>query len=222
MEIDPDDIDVSTVEDINDIGSGEPLFSNFAFEDWTMLSARYEIHLLVLSFKKDLDDADRPSFTAKDLPFYYNKYFKKAFNIRTFGMEKVEKLMELIKDTVKINSESSFLEALLADDTPTTNFVKLTEEHRRERQRRMDAGDETAELKFPRVAAPVGAGRPGPGPVQGAVRAQPGMVPRGPPLAASSPLAAQKRPLTPTPAVTSAYVAKQPRTSPYGMSYGRK
>lgn len=27
-------------------------------------------------------------------------------------------------------------------------FVKLTEEHRRERQRRIDAGDETARLKF--------------------------------------------------------------------------
>merc|ERR1719512_523021 len=157
MEIDPDDIEVSTVEDVNDIGSGEPLFSNFAFEDWTMLSARFEFHLLLLSFKKDLNDADRPSFTAKDLPFYYNRYFKKAFNIRTFGMDKVEKLMELMKDTVKINSESSFLEALLGDETPATNFVKLTEEHRRERQRRMDAGDETAELKFPRVAAPVAA-----------------------------------------------------------------
>jgi len=223
MEIDPDEIDVSTVDDINDIGSGEPLFSNFAFEDWTMLSARYEIHLLLLSFKKDLNDADRPSFTAKDLAFYYNRYFKKAFNIRTFGMDKVEKLVDLMKDTVKITSESSFLDAQLGEDTLSTNFVKLTEEHRRERQRRMDAGDETAELKFPRVAAPVAAvGRiGGPAPLQAAVRAQPGMVPRGPPLV-GGPLAAQKRPLTPTPAVASAYVAKQPRTSPYGMSYGRK
>merc|ERR1719203_2499782 len=159
MEIDPEDIDVSSVEDINDIGSGEPLFSNFAFEDWTMLSARFEFHLLLLSFKKDLDDADRPSFTPKDLPFYYNRYFKKAFNIRTFGMEKIEPLMALMKDTVKINPASSFLDTMLAEDTPTANFVKLAEEHRRERQRRMDAGDETAELKFPRVAAaPAGIG----------------------------------------------------------------
>jgi len=32
-------------------------------------------------------------------------------------------------------------------------FVKLTEEKRRERQRRIDAGDETARLKFTPAAA---------------------------------------------------------------------
>lgn len=33
-------------------------------------------------------------------------------------------------------------------DTPLEDFVKFTEEHRRERERRVDAGDETAKLKF--------------------------------------------------------------------------
>merc|ERR1712127_491619 len=42
------------------------------------------------------------------------------------------------------------LEAALGDDTPIANFVKITEEHRRERERRLDAGDETAEIKFPK------------------------------------------------------------------------
>jgi len=224
-EIDPEEIDVSSVEDVNDIGSGEPLFSNFGFEDWAMLSARYEFHLLVLAFKKDLDDADRPSFTTKDLAFYYNKYFKKAFNIRAFGMEKIEKLVDLMKDTMKINAESSFLRTVLAEDTAFAQFVKFTEEHRRERQRRMDAGDETAELKFPRTAAP--AARPGvpTGPSAGVVRAVPGMVPRGPGVGMPGSVGAalgQKRPLAPQGAgVTSSYVAKQPRTSPYG-SYNRK
>jgi len=224
-EIDPEDIDVSAVADINDIGGGEPLYSNFVFEDWAMLSARYEFHLLVLSFKKDLDDADRPSFTTKDLAFYYNKYFKKAFNIRAFGMEKVEKLLDLMKDTMKIESDSSFLKSVLEEETAFAQFVKFTEEHRRERQRRMDAGDETADLKFPRTAAPaVRPGMPG-GPQTGAVRAVPGMVPRAPgagiPGPAGTALAPQKRALTPTAPVTSSYVAKQPRTSPYG-SYNRK
>lgn len=230
MEIDPDEIDVSSVEDVTDIGSGEPLFSNFSYEDWAMLSARFEFHLLLLSFKKDIDDPDRPSFTTKDLPFYYNKYFKKAFNIRTFGLDKVERLVDLMKDTVKINSDSSFLTHVLDEDTPISQFVKLSEDHRRERQRRMDAGDETAELKFPRVSTP--AQRPGaPAPVQtGMVRGGPGMVPRvavaatatfGAP--ASTPVGAQKRVLTPVAAsMTSSYVAKQPRTSPYGSGYNRK
>ena len=37
-------------------------------------------------------------------------------------------------------------------DTPLEDFVKFTEEHRRERERRVDAGDETAKLKFTRWA----------------------------------------------------------------------
>merc|ERR1719265_1915466 len=37
---------------------------------------------------------------------------------------------------------------VLGEETPVAMFVKLTEEHRRERQRRVDAGDEKAMLKF--------------------------------------------------------------------------
>merc|ERR1719273_1821299 len=40
------------------------------------------------------------------------------------------------------------VEVKLPDDKNFDHFVKLAEEHRRERQRRLDAGDETAELKF--------------------------------------------------------------------------
>eukprot|EP00438_Fugacium_kawagutii_P015722 Skav235345 [mRNA] locus=scaffold520:1253293:1253487:- [translate_table: standard] len=39
-----------------------PLFEKFQYEDWTLLSTRYELHLLLHSFKKDLNDPDRPSF----------------------------------------------------------------------------------------------------------------------------------------------------------------
>lgn len=34
MKIDADDVDVFSVDDVMDIGSGEPLFANFAFEDF--------------------------------------------------------------------------------------------------------------------------------------------------------------------------------------------
>ncbi len=50
------------VTDILDLGNGMPLFDKFQYEDWTLLSTRYELHLLLHSFKKDLDDPDRPSF----------------------------------------------------------------------------------------------------------------------------------------------------------------
>mmetsp|Transcript_101547 Transcript_101547/g.206193 ORF Transcript_101547/g.206193 Transcript_101547/m.206193 type:complete len:917 (+) Transcript_101547:51-2801(+) len=152
MEINAEDIEVSTVEDICDLGNGEPLFACFAYEDWMLLSSRYELHLLLHSFKKDLGDADRPSFSPEHLSFYYTKYFRKAFNLKYFNCEKFADLEEHIKDSVTVGNKNSFLEVMQAEDTPLENFVKLTEEHRRERQRRIDAGDETAQIKFQRPA----------------------------------------------------------------------
>merc|ERR1740120_499035 len=60
----------------------------------------------------------------------------------------------MMKDTVSISETNKFLIASMQDDTSVSNFVKLTEEHRRERARRVDAGDETAKLKFTRPAPP--------------------------------------------------------------------
>merc|ERR1740121_1744341 len=75
--VDFEKLDVFGVEDILDVGAGEPLFMQFAFEDWTMMTLRYEIHLLTHSFKKDVNDPDRIGIHADHLSFYYNKYFKK-------------------------------------------------------------------------------------------------------------------------------------------------
>jgi len=222
MDIDAEDIDVSAVEDVTDIGTGEPLFANFAFEDWILLSAKVEFHLLLHAFKKDLNDPDRPSFTEKDVVFYFNKYFKKAFNLKSFGTDKFERLVQLVKDTVAVNEKSSMLEAILPDDTLISAFIKLTEEHRRERQRRLDAGDESAELKFPKtaVSAPVRAGPAALTPRLGFPAGQ--VAPKGsialggvrPPHAGMVP-AGLKRPAV-TPPQTTSYVAKQPRTG-YGF-----
>merc|ERR1719442_158301 len=41
-QIDMDELDVFAVENVSDVGNGEPLFANFAFEDWLLLSTRYE------------------------------------------------------------------------------------------------------------------------------------------------------------------------------------
>merc|ERR1719476_852706 len=61
-------------------------------------------------------------------------------------------LVELIKDTAELNKGTSMFSTLLAADLPPADFVKLVEEHRRDRERRFDAGDETAALKFTRPA----------------------------------------------------------------------
>lgn len=221
MEVNAEDLDVWTdIKDVMDIGSGEPLFANFAYEDWALLSIRYELHLLVHGFKKDLDDPERPSFVEPHAAYYYNKYFKKAFNVKLFGVSDLAGLVELIKESVKLN-EKNMLECGKSEDTPFENFVKLTEDHRRERQRRMDAGDETAQLKFTKPSPPP--------PKQG----QQGQRPQAPsyPPSGSRPQAggsygaprypsygansggAQKRPYTPAPAAYNAN--KAPRTQSY-------
>merc|ERR1712176_327644 len=118
------------------------------------LSTRYELHLLVYAFRHDVDDPDRPGFHESHLCFYYQKYFKRAFNVKHFGVENFEELCTLIKDSAALNSTTKFVEAVMPQDEPLDKFLRYTEEHRRERERCVDARDETAMLKFTRPAPP--------------------------------------------------------------------
>jgi len=153
MEINAEDVDVFSVEDVTDIGNGEPLFAHFVYEDWVLLTLRFELNLLVHAFRHDLDDPERQTFHENHLTFYYNKYYRKQLNIKLYGVNKLADLMDIVKDTMTINAQNSTIEPQLSEDTPVDNFIKLTEDHRRDRQRRLDAGDETALLKFSRPAA---------------------------------------------------------------------
>merc|ERR1740121_260763 len=92
MDINAEDLDVFAVEDVTDIGKGEPLFANFVYEDWTLLSLRFEMHLLAHAFKHDLADPERPTFHQQHLSYYYSKYFKKQFSHKNFGVEKLEEV----------------------------------------------------------------------------------------------------------------------------------
>mmetsp|Transcript_107201 Transcript_107201/g.169256 ORF Transcript_107201/g.169256 Transcript_107201/m.169256 type:complete len:972 (+) Transcript_107201:60-2975(+) len=153
-DITAEDVEVDTVEDVTDIGTGEPLFANFVYEDWTLVAMRYELHLLIHAFRKDLNDPDRPSFQETHLPYYYEKYYGKSFVLKNFGVEKMEDFLEMIEDSIVLAEGSSMLESKLAEDMALTQFIKLAEEHRRDRARRVDAGDETAQLKFKKPAPP--------------------------------------------------------------------
>jgi heterogeneous nuclear ribonucleoprotein U-like protein 1 len=202
--IDMEELDVLAVEDVSDVGSGEPLYANFVYEDWALLSARYEVNLLLHAFKRDLDDPERPTFQESHLGFYYQKYFHKTFNLGSFSCTKTSEYVALIKDIVAIDVDSKLLKVQLDEDTEAAMFVKLTEEHRRDRQRRVDAGDETALLKFARPA-PAPPSRP-PGSSATAV------------AAAAQAVAGQKRAWAPVQAPGfqgnfSAPAWKQPRTT---------
>jgi chemotaxis protein histidine kinase CheA len=225
MEINTEDLDVFSVEDVMDLGNGEPLFSNFVYEDWALLSARFELHLLLHAFKKDLNDPDRPSFGEKHLAFYYNKYFKKPFSLKTYRVEKLSEFVDIIKSTISINEKTTFLQPEVPEDTGYGDFVKVVEDHRRERQRRIDAGDETAQLKFTRPVPQQPPRQPASAPPS---RGQPAQASRYGSSGSSRPgyngsssggssYSAQKRPYS---AQTSSYSAsKQPRTS-YGSYSG--
>merc|ERR1712039_16103 len=88
----------------------------------------------------------------KHLAFYYNKYYKKAFSYKNFGVSNYTELAELIKDSVDLNATNSCLEVQIDDAAPVDNFIKLTEDQRRDRLRRIDAGEESAILKFIKTA----------------------------------------------------------------------
>jgi len=141
--------DVFGVEDILDVGKGEPLFAQFSMEDWTMMSLRFEMHLLAHAFRRDANDPDRVGIHVEHLAFYYQRYFKKTLNHKLFGVETVQEMLDMVKDTVVTSGRGKVVESLLPDDMESNGiFAMLTEEARRDRERRVDCGDDSARLKL--------------------------------------------------------------------------
>jgi len=108
----------------------------------------------------------------------------------------------------------------VAEDVGLDMFVKLTEEKRRERQRRLDAGDETARLKFlPQAMAQKSAGSGG-GNVRPAGLLSGKGQQKGSQEPAASPAAGSAM-VTP-PAAAAAAGAGGNRSTPYGQgAYGQ-
>merc|ERR1719401_2268451 len=66
-----------------------------------------------------------------------------------YGKESLADLLDLVKDVVKLDPDTRVLTCPLDEELDNAgHLIKLTEDSRRERQRRIDAGDETARLKF--------------------------------------------------------------------------
>jgi len=143
-----DDLDVFGVN-VNDVnGTGEPLCSLFALEDWVLLMLRIEFHLMVHSFKKDVTDQERPGIHVENVPYYYNKYFRKTFTASHYGFESNQKVVELLKDTVTLSAQKVLVPELDEDLDNFDLFLKLTEEGRRERELLVDLGEDEAVLRF--------------------------------------------------------------------------
>eukprot|EP00441_Pelagodinium_beii_P039866 CAMPEP_0197648312 /NCGR_PEP_ID=MMETSP1338-20131121/27677_1 /TAXON_ID=43686 ORGANISM="Pelagodinium beii, Strain RCC1491" /NCGR_SAMPLE_ID=MMETSP1338 /ASSEMBLY_ACC=CAM_ASM_000754 /LENGTH=920 /DNA_ID=CAMNT_0043222289 /DNA_START=44 /DNA_END=2806 /DNA_ORIENTATION=- len=215
-------LDVFSVEDVNDAGNGLALYHFWEHSDWQMLNLRFEMNLLVHAFRKDANDPDRTQVTTEHLGFYYNKYYKKQLNNKAFGLNTDEELLELIKDTVLIleHKGQKVLESQLPDELEVLHvFPMLTEEHRRERCRRENMGDDSLKLKIinpgnpvgPQIAAAAAAANAATNPAVAALAAvlrpagptmpvhpgmQPGMMMQNPMMAAQM-AAQQGRPMMP-------------------------
>jgi len=187
----PDDIDIFSVADVCDVADGVPLFDNFTSDDWELMKLRFQFCLLVLSFKADCNDADRAGIPTDHFSFYFQKYYNKTFTPKPYGCADTKEVIALIKDTV--STKDGLFVSQLSDDLDNLDiFLKLTEEQRRERQRRIDAGDETARLKFvaPVVAQPAAA-KPVAKPVVAAATAAPAAA--GNPMKSAAADAAQQK-----------------------------
>lgn len=146
-ELDKQDFDVFMLDTVADVGSGLPLYEAFQHEDWALLSLRFELHLLCHAFVHDCKDDGRNGIALDHLPYYYNKYYKKSLVPKNYGFDNLIDVLLLIQDTVIVISK--VVESQIGNDLETNQvFIKLTEESRRDRQRRIDAGDDSVSLKF--------------------------------------------------------------------------
>uniref|UniRef100_A0A7S1RDC4 B30.2/SPRY domain-containing protein n=1 Tax=Alexandrium catenella TaxID=2925 RepID=A0A7S1RDC4_ALECA len=146
--VDFENVDVFGINDILNIGANTPLFKDFQFEDWTMMSLRFELHLLAHAFRHDVEDTERAGIHLDHLAFYYNKYYKKALSTKYYGLETFKELVDLVTDSVYVTKKQVIESQLDAEMECLQIFAKLTEEARRYRQLRLALGEESARLKL--------------------------------------------------------------------------
>eukprot|EP00746_Dinoflagellata_sp_MGD_P163006 gnl/MRDRNA2_/MRDRNA2_90827_c0_seq1.p1 gnl/MRDRNA2_/MRDRNA2_90827_c0~~gnl/MRDRNA2_/MRDRNA2_90827_c0_seq1.p1 ORF type:complete len:1092 (+),score=347.69 gnl/MRDRNA2_/MRDRNA2_90827_c0_seq1:98-3277(+) len=147
-EVDTDGVDVWDCDDVDAAGEdGEPLYMKFEQEDWALVNLKYEMHLLAHAYLKDINDEERPGIYVDNIGFYYSKYFNRQFATGVYGCPNVEELMKYLKHVVSIN-DKKVLVPLLSVESEAPMFVKLTEEERRTRKRKLNSGDESVRLKF--------------------------------------------------------------------------
>mmetsp|Transcript_22045 Transcript_22045/g.48166 ORF Transcript_22045/g.48166 Transcript_22045/m.48166 type:complete len:841 (-) Transcript_22045:70-2592(-) len=146
--VDFDKLDIYGVKNVLDIGDESPLFKEFGPLDWALMTLRFELFLLVKAFEKDVKDPDRPGITVDHVPFYYQKYFKKALILKDWGVETSAELVALVNDAVYVTKQG-VLQSFIAPELETfAVFVKLTEHSRRQRSLDSDLGKETPYSKI--------------------------------------------------------------------------
>ena len=96
-----------------------PPFSQFYFEDWVLLSIRYELHFLMHADRKIYYDF----MPIEHTPFHYLHHFQNEFTIEKYGFHQVCMLAAVIQDTVAIERKS--LLPVHPGDTNLARFVQI-------------------------------------------------------------------------------------------------
>jgi len=152
--------DVKSIQDVHDIdGKGTPLYALFKYEDWVVFSWRYELHLLCQAFLIDAADPEREGIPEVHVEHYWKIYFHHHFEPRKLGAASLDAALKVLKEPLRlVDAESGprLLQSTLDKETPFEVFVASVEAYRRDRTRRIEAGDESANLVMPKKTAPKG------------------------------------------------------------------
>jgi len=231
------DVNSLKVEDIEDVhscdGEGTPLYANFKYEDWLMLSWRYELHLLVHAFLEDVADPDYKGIPQDHVAHYFSLYYNTNFDpkgkLGASDLAAVVKLLKAPLELVEVKPGYKVLRSSLPMAAAAADFVRGIEGYRRDRSRRVEAGDESARLNFPKPAVKAAPAKAAAKP--GVAKASPvKAAPAKAPLAKTAPVKAApakapvaKAPLAKTPAAKRPIVveeeeaaAKKPRPADAG------
>jgi len=143
--------DTYAVEDINDVnGKGMPLYSKFEQEDWTLAGLRYEVHVVMSTFAKEVEASKRPGIHKTLFSDYFKLFQRRDFYPENYGCKDLEAFCEMFKDTFAIDDDG----LLVPEHEPeaaVTTFIRLTEDARRDRERKLFLGDTSVKLEFKQV-----------------------------------------------------------------------
>jgi hypothetical protein len=144
------EVSLDEVDDIHNAKGDAPLYACFQKEDWFLLSWRYELHIMAHAFAHDVDDADRPGIPVVHISDYFQIYYQRELDHTRLGFTAVAAALTIVKDSITFEGKrmSEILASRYSPDEPLSQFVKLTEASRRDRARRMDAGDESALIQL--------------------------------------------------------------------------
>eukprot|EP00397_Hematodinium_sp_SG-2012_P006978 GEMP01007017.1.p1 GENE.GEMP01007017.1~~GEMP01007017.1.p1 ORF type:complete len:736 (+),score=167.67 GEMP01007017.1:188-2395(+) len=143
----PDDEDRDTMNVDIDTGGqdGLPIFAYFTDADWSLFDLRFDLVLMMQAF---VTETKRQGFHSKNLDHYYSLYFKRSLKLSAYGCADLQEMIETLVPDLLLTGSLLHLSPDSEQPVTSHHLLRLVEVERRDRRYRVDAGDETAKLKF--------------------------------------------------------------------------